>query len=65
MSIEVQKIVNTLGDKVEDDLSNTINLGLYETRYGNFINGIYLMTSITPNIIVLSLLSALSKSEEK
>ena len=65
MRIEAQKIVNTLSDKVENDLANAINLGLYEMKRGNTVNGIYLMTSITPDIIFLTLLSILSKSQEE
>jgi hypothetical protein len=40
MRIEAQKIVNTLSDKVENDLANAINLGLYEMKRGNTVNGI-------------------------
>jgi hypothetical protein len=65
MRIEAQKIVNTLSDKVENDLANAINLGLYKMKRGNTVNGIYLMTSITPDIIFLTLLSILSKSQEE
>jgi hypothetical protein len=68
MEIEVQNIVGRLGNRLEDDLERTIDLGSYEVnqeRPLDFINGVYLFLSTTPDIIALTALSIISKSKKQ